>query len=233
MYLERYTENLSKPPRLCSPNCCQKHKDYTLPEFNILFDLGDTVIVDSTKRREKYDNFNISKYFDSKGIRCIHVFPHDNADKILESVSDIQMYDAAEFQVYKLNLDYVQEFLELNDTTSYYKSTSLALGLIKDNEIYQIMTFASPRYKKHEFDYEIIRVCSKLHTKIAGGLDLLSSTASLKLEISSCIYYQDLSKNFYTEDFTNIGMRLDHINVPRLRSNDSVFDCGTAVMMFK
>lgn len=230
MYLEKYHENLSKPPRLCTPTCGQKHKEYVLPEFTVIENIQDCVIIDSTIYRSKYDNYNISKYFQEKNIRCVHRFPEDKIDRLLESLDIYKTEDVSEFKVYKLNTEYAEEFLIDNDTRPYYNPTSLALGLVKNYEIYQVITFASPRYN-HKYDAEIIRCCSKLHTKIAGGLDLLSSSASIYFGITSCIAYQDLSKNFSTSELEHIGMRLEHKNVPRLRSS-GVYDCGTAVMVF-
>lgn len=230
IYLEKFSENLSKPPRLCHPTCSVEHRLVETPEFHILEKIHDIVIIDSTTCRSKYDNLNISKKLYQEGLRCIHIFPEDDVDRIISKFDVSQNIDVSEFKVYKLNHDYVEEFLETNDIVPFYKSTSVALGLVRNYEIYQVMTFASPRYsKKHE--YELIRCCTRLHTCIPGGLDLLSSEASINLGITSCIAYQDLSKQISPKPFLDIGMNLDHQNTPRFRPS-GIYDCGTNVFTF-
>lgn len=229
LYLEKYHENLSKPPRLCSPNCAAKIRINETPEFRILAKLNTTVIVDSTICRRKYDNLNISKKMNSKGLSCIHVFPEEDIDKIIAQNDIVETCDSSEFQVYKLNSDYAEEFLEQNSIQKHMKSL-LYLGLIKNYQIYQVISFTAPRYN-HNYEYEISNICTKLHTKIAGGLDLLSSVASINFGVTSCIAYQDLSKMFSSKMFRDIGMRSHHSNPPHLLKS-SVYDCGTRVLIF-
>lgn len=230
IYLEKYSENLKKPPRLCSSNCRIKHMIPDYIEHDIILDAANFVIVDSTTPRQKYDNLHISQHYHRIGINCVHVFPGDNIDRIIKQQDVVSVQDASEFKVYKLNLDYAAEFLVTNDIVKYYKNTALAIGLVKDYEIYQVMTFASPRYDR-KFDYEIIRCCNKLGYVIDDGLDLLSSTASLQFGITNCIAYQDRSKCFAASKLQRIGMKLHHTNPPHKRSS-GVYDCGTYVLVF-
>ena len=229
-YLEKFPENLSKPPRLCSPSCKLKHKKVIVPGFTSIEYIQNNILVDSTNKRNKYDNLNISKYFFSKGVNCIHVFTEDDIEKLIKKIDVNNYEDSSEFQVYKLTSDYTQEFLEENEICSMKNKISLSIGLVRNSEIYQILAFSSPRYSK-KYDYEITYSCTRLGHHIHGGLDLLSSEASLKFGISSCIAYQDLSKYYSTFELENIGMKLHHVNVPRLRSSQ-IYDCGTAVLVF-
>lgn len=229
MYLEKFPENLSKPARLCSPRCSSaKQRDF--PVFSEIARVGDHVIVDSTVSREKYDNLTISKWFHSQGLQCVHLFPGESADKLISWCDESTVYDASCFQTYKLNLKYAEEFIEKNDIVKFHKNTSVAIGLVKDYEIYQVLCFSSPRYDKR-FNYEISHFCTKQGCKIVGGLDSLTSSASLLLGVTDCICYVDLSKIFDPSKFLLCGLHIDHVNVPRLRSS-SVYDCGTQTLMF-
>lgn len=230
LYIERYSENLKRPPRLCCSTCRITHREPEYVEHETIWKSENIVLVDSQKKRNKYDNLNISKYYRSIGIDCVHVFPEDDIDKLIQQCSCSKTLDASELNVYKLSRDYTAEFLKENDTVSFYESTSVALGLVKNNEIYQVMTFASSRYTQN-YEYEIIRCCTKLGCKIENGLDILSSQASIILGIHSCIAYQDMSKTFSLQPYQSINMKLSHINPPRLRKS-SVYDCGTAVFVF-
>ena len=82
------------------------------------------------------------------------------------------------------------------------------------------------------YEYEISHVCTKLGCRIAEGLDSLSSSASVLLGVTSCIFYIDTSKCFDCSEFLSIGLKKDHYNYPRLRPS-LVFDCGTYVYTFK
>ena len=229
LYIEKFNENLSKPPRLCSPRCGSAKK-HELPEFQEIIKLGNTVIIDSTSRREKYDNLTISKWYHKQGLKCIHLFPGENIDKLISWCTVNNTLYANEFQIYKLNLDYAAEFLEQNDIVPYNKNTSLAVGLVKDYNIYQVLTFSSPRYNKN-YEHELVRVCTRSGYSIIGGLDALSSAASLQLGVSSCIAYQDLSKVYDDSLLRNIGLRVDHVDPPHLLPSD-VYDCGVEVLVF-
>ena len=229
MYLEKFTENLSKPPRLCSSRC-KIVEENELPDFYEVAKIGNYVIVDSTTKREKYANLKISKWYFSQGFNCVHMFPDENIDKLASWCQTDKILTTNEFQVYKLNLDYVAEFLEQNDIVPYNKNTSLALGLVKDYNIYQVLTFSSPRYSK-KYEHEIVRFCTRKGYKIIGGLDALSSAASIQLGVSSCIAYQNLSKEYNDSLLCDIGMRVDHVNAPHLLPC-GVYDCGVRVLVF-
>lgn len=231
IYVEKYNENLSKPPRLCSSYCGIKSKIIPLPQFEIIDQISDKVLINSCSLRSKYENLRISQHISSIGLNPIHVFPTDDINKIANWCNVSKKLDSSEFKVYKLNHEYVQEFLEENDIVPFYKKTSDSLGLVKNSKIYQVMTFARPRYN-HKYDYEIIRCCTRNGFNIERGLDTLSSSASIYLGVSSCIAYQDLSKEFNNKYYEKIGMKLHHTNRPRKRSGD-VFDCGTNVYAFE
>lgn len=230
VYVEKYNENLKKPPRLCSSYCGIRSKIIPLPQFEILDRINDKVLINSCIPRSKYENLRISQHISSINLDPIHIFPSDDIDRIIRWCEVNKKLDSSEFQVYKLNYEYVQEFLEDNDIVPFYKKTSDAIGLVKDSKIYQVMTFSRPRYN-HNYDYEIIRCCTRNGFNILGGLDVLSSAASIYLGVSNCISYQDLSKEFNKKYYETIGMELNHTNRPR-RRNLNIFDCGTNVYVF-
>lgn len=229
-YIEKFSENLSKPPRLCSPTCRLKHRKLDVPKFTKIDYVGNTILIDSTTKTKKYDNLNISKYFFSKGINCVHVFPDDDVTKLVTWCNKYKYKDSSEFQIYKLSKDYTIEFLEENEINKLNKHIDLSIGLVRNYTIYQVIVFSHPRYSNIH-DYELTYYCTKLGYEIKNGLDRLSSEASLRFGISSCIAYQDLSKKYDTFELKSIGMKLNHINVPRLRPS-KIYDCGTAVLVF-
>ena len=110
------------------------------------------------------------------------------------------------------NLD-LKTFLGLNHIQGYSPS-SINLGLYHENELVQIMTFGKSRFSKSH-TYELIRLCSKLNTKIIGGSSKLFKHFLKKYlkENESVISYCDLSK-FSGEIYTKLGFSLSHQSSP-------------------
>lgn len=229
MYVERYSENLCKPPRLCSPRCGSSKK-IAMPYFQVISRFNDVVIVDSTKFRSKYENLEISKYFYSQNLKCIHLFPDDDLDRLESWSNKTNIHDASEFNTYKLNLTYAEEFIETNDIVKFKKSTKTAIGLVKNHEIFQILCFSNPRYNQ-SYTYEISHICTKQRCRIVGGIDSLTTSASMLLGVTDCVCYVDISKMFDYSELLSVGLKFHHRNVPRLRTCGT-YDCGTDVLVF-
>lgn len=226
-YVERCHDNLSKPAKFCSRHCMNREFPN---DVKVLYSNEKYVIVDSKLTRDKYDNLSISNKFESEGKICIHYFPDDNIERLIQMTEIKHELDANECSVYKLNTDVTSEFLLENDIVPYYRPTILSLGLVKENQLYQVITFCIPKYTK-KYDYEIKRVCTRTGYDVKGGLDKLSTSASVCFDIHSCITYVDKSKNFCPRMFESIGMNLHHSNAPKKRSS-GIFDCGTEVYVF-
>lgn len=64
-------------------------------------------------------------------------------------------------------------------------------GLIYENEIVAVMTFAVPRYNK-KYQWELIRFCSKLNTRVIGGASKLLKHFIRNINPKSIISYANL-----------------------------------------
>ena len=62
----------------------------------------------------------------------------------------------------------VKTFLEENHLQGSCRGNKIALGLFYENELVQLMTFGKPRFNKN-FQWEIIRECTKKNFQIIGG----------------------------------------------------------------
>lgn len=62
-------------------------------------------------------------------------------------------------------------FCELNHLQGKFRS-KVNFGLFYKDELVAVMTFSSPRYNKN-YEYELIRFCNKLNTRIIGGASKL------------------------------------------------------------
>ena len=148
------------------------------------------------------------------GYRCIHIWDWDDVDVIIGQLKNKLKLNACEFQVYRLTQDATDEFLIHNCIHGTCRGQLLNLGLVKDDQIYQIMTFGKSKRNK-DYPIEMKRACTRIGYQIAEGYDKLSKVASQEFGIDSCVAYQDLSK-ISDIDYEAVGMKLLKVNPPRL-----------------
>lgn len=147
------------------------------------------------------------------GYRCIHVFDWDNWDKVIEILLPKKKVYARNCIIYKLNPKVADEFLDKYHLQGTVTKQIINLGLVKDGELLQIMTFGSPRYDKHYYS-ELLRLCTKPGYAIVGGSERLFNFATKKLNIDEIISYCDLSK-FRGDVYSKIGMKLIRTTEPQ------------------
>lgn len=147
------------------------------------------------------------------GYRCIHVFDWDNWDDILSIVKRPSIVVGAR----NCTVTRVEKSEAIRFTNSYHIQHScngqiLNYGLYFNNELIQIMTFGEPRYNRN-YDFELLRLCSKEDVRIIGGASKLFSKFIDNNKDVSVISYCDLSK-FTGNVYQAIGMSLKSITHP-------------------
>ena len=235
--------------------------DFCISDRNLLIDVNPTVSNSIVINHDITRNYHVDKtnLANQHNMDCLHVWDWDNWDRVIQlSCPQIEM-QSEEFQVFRLNVDVCNQFLSDNDYRPAPRNQVLCLGLVKDQEIYQVMTFGKAKYQQ-EYVYQIYRVCTKLNYNIIGGYDRLSSEVSKQFDITSCIAYADVSKPWIERCYEEIGMKLQKRNQPNLLwskdnnvkwdyiektyNTDSeskmieegwlpIYDCGTDVYVFK
>lgn len=85
----------------------------------------------------------------------------------------------------------IKTFLNENHIQGHINS-SISFGLYFENELVHLQTFGKTRYNKR-YSLELLRLCSKLNTKVIGGASKLFSHFK-KHYSSSVISYCDISK---------------------------------------
>lgn len=88
----------------------------------------------------------------------------------------------------------------------------IKLGLFFKEELVQIMSFGVPRFT-NEFEYEIIRECSKQGYIIFGGKEKLWSYFIKNYNPNSVISYCDFSK-FTGNSYLKLGFKKERLNKP-------------------
>lgn len=77
-----------------------------------------------------------------------------------------------------------------NNHLQGFSNSSICYGLKYDDEFVAMISFRTPRYNK-EFDYEIIRIASKLNTNVIGGITKLFKHFLKNNENKTVITYAD------------------------------------------
>jgi rubrerythrin len=131
-------------------------------------------------RGEKY-HLEKTNSFESKGIRIIHiwdiewVYKQNIVKSLIKSVINKinTIIYARNCDIKKLQYSEIKEFLEENHMQGSFPS-SINIGLFFNNELIQVGTFSKSRYNNN-YNYELIRLCSKLDTSIIGGFSKILS----------------------------------------------------------
>lgn len=194
--------------------------DIHILDSNILIEINPTYTHNSHSNHwnknglDKNYHKNKTEWAKEHGYRCIHIWDWDDVDVVIGQLKNKLKLNASEFQVYRLTKDATDEFLIHNCIHRTCRGQLLNLGLVKDDKIYQIMTFGKSK-KNKDYPIEMKRACTRIGYQIAEGYDKLSKVASQEFGVDSCVAYQDLSK-ISDIDYEAVGMKLLKVNPPRL-----------------
>ncbi len=188
--------------------------DYNLAiEFNGLYWHNDEII-------DKDYHLNKTKLCEEKNIQLIHVFEHHWNDlfkrEIIKSMisSKLQLNNkiyARKCKIKEVENNVKDDFLNKNHIQGQCKS-SINLGLYYNKELVSLICFSKSRFNKN-FDYEMIRFCSKKYFNVIGGASKLLKHFKNNYN-SSIITYADRT---YSNGnlYENIGFKKHYINKPK------------------
>ena len=136
-----------------------------------------------------------------ENIHLIHIFEYEwvndiQKQKILNYIHDLicstTIIYARETILKELDYSDILDF-ESENHLQGSASSKINLGLFFNNELIQIMTFGAPRFNNN-FQYEMIRLCSKSSYSIVGGAEKLFSYFVKAFKPASIISYCDMAK---------------------------------------
>lgn len=191
--------------------------DIHVPNTNTLIEINPTFTHTSEKTfkcKGLAPNYHLAKSELAKvnGYNCIHVWDWDNWEKIVKLLIPKKRLYARNMSIYVLkNKDVINSFLNENHLQGTTRGQTLCLGLVKDDELYEIMTFGRPRYNK-KYDTEILRLCTKSGYQVVGGASKLFKYAC-NFGLGKIISYCDRSK-FTGTVYENMGMTLKEATSP-------------------
>ena len=196
------------------------------PIFKYIYDiqLGENILIDinPTISHNVYisypyllkvvkDNIPISKEYHldrlkiavENGYDLISVFDWDDWEKIKYLLQDKETLYARKLEVKEVDKKECNEFLNNYHLQNTCNGQEIRLGLYKDNELIEIMTFGKPRYNKN-YEWELLRLCTKPEYKVVGGAEKLFKHFIELVNPQSVISYCDNSK-FSGEVYTRLG----------------------------
>ena len=196
------------------------------PIFKYIYDiqLGENILIDinPTISHNVYisypyllkvvkDNIPISKEYHldrlkiavENGYDLISVFDWDDWEKIKYLLQDKETLYARKLEIKEVDKKECNEFLNNYHLQNSCNGQEVRLGLYKDNELIEIMTFGKPRYNKN-YEWELLRLCTKPEYKVVGGAEKLFKHFIELVNTKSIISYCDNSK-FSGVVYTRLG----------------------------
>lgn len=212
---------------LLEKNNIEYEREKSIHSFNYDFRVGDLLIELNPTATHNVDwnpftrdhlsnidnNYHYQKTETARqaGYRCVHLWDWDNADVLINLLSNREKIVARKCKVEKISKEEARSFLENNHFQGWAQA-SICLGLFYNQQLYAVMTFGKPRYN-HAYQYELVRYCSAAN--VTGGLAKLFSYFIKQYKPQSIVSYCDLSK-FTGDSYIKLGFKLLRCHAPSL-----------------
>lgn len=142
-------------------------------------------------------NFNINYHLNKtlecklKNIQLFHIFEGENLDLWLSMIRNKLNLNfkifARKCSISEVKSIELNDFLNDNHLQGFVYS-SINLVLKYEDEIVTCMTFSKPRFSKN-YDYELVRFCSKRNTSVVGGASKLFTYFLRKYKPKNIVSY--------------------------------------------
>jgi len=192
--------------------------DLLLPDLNIGIECNGSYWHSELNGRDRLYHINKTKRLAEKNIRLIHIWEHQWANQrpIVESmlstaVGQNHRIYARDCQVKKISPAASREFLSQTHLQGSAAAT-VHYGLFWQNKLVSVMSFGQARFNK-QYQWELIRFASKLHTTVVGGASKLFRRFIRDFSPTTVLSYCDLSfsaGNLYQK----LGFEFSHNSNP-------------------
>ena len=193
--------------------------DIVLPDLGLAFEYNG-VYWHSEKFKDK--NYHLNKTNTLKeniGYKLIHINSDEWKNKqnivksrILSLLGKTNRIFARKCVVKEIL--FPRDFLNENHIQGCGSPCSINLGLFFNNELVATMTFSKPRFT-NDYDYELVRYCSKLNFTIIGGASKLFTYFNNNF-IGSIVSYSD-KRWSVGELYKKLGFEYSHTSEPNYR----------------
>ena len=195
-----------------------KEIDIYIPSLKLGFEFNGNYWHSNLYKNQNYHQEK-SLICQEKGINLIHIWEWEWLERqnIIKSLikSKLGIFDKKIFArkciIKELNYQEYKNFCNENHLQGEC-GAKVKLGLFYNDELIQIMSFSKPRFANN-YEWEIIRECSKLRYCILGGKEKLWKYFLKNFNPSSVISYCDFSK-FTGDSYLKLGFQKERLNKP-------------------
>ena len=158
-------------------------------------------------------NLNKIKLAESRGYNCSIIYPWDDLNKIVQQFIPKEKINLDECSLFKLNKKPSNEFLDKYHLQKSCRNQLLFWGIVKDDEILQIITLGKPRFSKN-YSIEIMRYCTKPGIEIDGNyINLFYGVKALQY-LQNVVGYEQVGR-FSEFNFEQLGFKLQKTTPPQ------------------
>lgn len=196
--------------------------DLYLPDQQLLIDINPTISHQSTttipthfgiiQPRAKDYHITKLKIALTNSYACMMIWDWDDKIKILNNLQHKTILYARQLCLKEVSEIDTNIFLNAFHYQNTCKNQTIRLGLYKDDELIQLITFGKPRYN-NKYQYELLRLCTHNKYKVVGGAQKLFKYFLTKYTPNSIISYCDNSK-FKGSVYTSLGFTLINPGIP-------------------
>ena len=179
-----------------------KELDIYIPEKNIAIEFNGNYWHSDIYKDKNYHQ-NKTAECGRKNIRLIHIYEYEwnnkeTKEKIKNYLDNIFEYNIKKLYARQLDIKEIGEFKDVQEFENKYHfqesaNSSINIGLYKDNELVQLMTFANQRLNS-EYQYELVRFCQKNNISIIGGAERIFKYFVETYKPDTIISYCNLDK---------------------------------------
>lgn len=172
--------------------------DIYLPDHNIAVEFnGLWSHSENSGNKDNSYHLNKTKRCQEQGITLIHIFEDEwlNKQEIVKSIiknklglTDNKIY-ARNCSIKEVDKKEAQQFLAHNHMQGTNSRCSSYIGLHQGSSLLQLAGVGKSRFSSR-YDYELIRMCTKLNHTVVGGFQKLTSYISQKVD-GSIVSYVD------------------------------------------
>lgn len=170
-FISQYTQVICHDRKILFP----KELDIVIPKCKLAIEYNGLYWHSEEQGKDRFYHVNKTTLCEQHGYQLFHIFENENIEiwksVIINKFGLSKKIYARKTELRELKYCQIKEFLVENHIQGEIES-SINYGLFYNNELVQVMTFAKPRLNMN-YDYELIRLCSKKFTSVVGGASKL------------------------------------------------------------
>ena len=195
--------------------------DIYVPEKKIAIEYNGVYWHRAESPEDKKRHLNKTNLCEKLGIHLIHIFENEwkTKQEIIKSriKNLLGIYDnviyARNCEIKQLSSKDSNKFIDENHLQGH-TNCAINLGLFHNDELVSVMTFSKTRFSK-QYEYELVRFCSKLNYHIPGAASKLLKYFERNYKPKSLISYADRRwTSTFNSVYQKLGFTFSHASSP-------------------